>query len=72
MRTILLSLFLVHCFGRYNGEIENVKQWAKHNKFLINTSKSEEIVLHRQTNSRIVDQPCIVCGIQQVAEVKLL
>jgi Reverse transcriptase (RNA-dependent DNA polymerase) len=55
-----------------NKEIENEKLWAIHNKLIINTSKSKEIVLCRQGNRRIVDQPVVVSDIQQVAEVKLL
>jgi hypothetical protein len=55
-----------------NEEIGNVNLWAIHNKLLINTSKSKEIVLCRQGNRRSVDQPAVVSGIQQVAEVKLL
>jgi hypothetical protein len=55
-----------------NEEIENVKLQAIHNKLLINTSKSKEIVLCRQGFRRIVDQPADVRGIQQLAEVELL
>jgi hypothetical protein len=55
-----------------NEEIENVKLWAIHNKLLISTSKSEDIVVCRRGNRRIVDQHAVFSGIQQVAELEFL
>jgi hypothetical protein len=52
---------IVHSLRSHSNEkTEKVKLWAIHNKLLINTSKSKEIVLCRQGNSRAVDQSAVV------------
>jgi hypothetical protein len=65
-------MIVMSLFARYNEELQYVNLWAIRNKLHVNTLNSKEIGLHRQGNRCIVDQPAVVCGIQQVAEVKLL
>ena len=52
-------------------EFANVCSWAKHNKMIINWSKTKELVFHKP-NPRLSITPKSIPGIEQVLSAKLL
>lgn len=61
------ALGLLHA----SEEMENIWLWAKRNRLTINSSKSKEIILHKNRCKSFV-LPSAICNIEQLNKVKLL